>query len=115
MEGKMEGFQHQQGCHQQQYQQNQHKHQKRPQPQSSELNDVVEKIILNVESRQNNLGVGKLSISELEQLSLLASNSRTTTTTTTTTNISNEAKISKFDANGSKIITHHEDVVTKSG
>ena len=78
--------QQQQQQQQQHYAERQHQHQNRPQvssssstsmplPQSSELNDTVERILLNIESRQDMLGVGKISISELEQLSLLASNS----------------------------------------
>jgi hypothetical protein len=81
-----------------------------PLSQSSELNDAVEKILLNVESRQDILGVhahvhshvhaqqvGKLSIGELEQLSLLASNANHNTTVSVNVKIDSNSNLIAHD------------------
>ena len=70
---------------------------------SSELNDIVEKILLNVESRQSMLhdsqsdSHSKLSIQELEQLSLLSSNYHSNQASITSTNKANDKNgVTKF-------------------
>ena len=86
---------------------------------SSELNDIVEKILLNVESRQpmlhnsQNNKNSKLSIQELEQLSLLSSNyhsnQASTTLATLTTLTTCTATNNKVNGNNTN------NVVTKFG